>query len=405
MKITLPHRWIYFAISLIILAIPSACVEQVNIDISDEQSSLVVHAILTDEYKKQEIVLTRTYAFNLREAPVEAGATVEVITDSGTTYAFEELELGTYTSIDAFKAVTDTSYVLHITTRDGHTYRSEAKQLVGSVSIDSFKANLITNEAQEEGLSFELSSSTPNSNGTYYRIDFEETYKIIAPYWSAYDAVIFAEGFFTVDVRAILRETEERVCYGAYKSTQINLIDTHNYQEDKLVNLPIQFLKKLDPKGMYRYSIEVKQYALDDQTYAYYQALKEVSDASTTVFTQSQPGLINSNIYAESNSEEIVLGYFEVSGVASKRIFVDYRDFYPEGNRPAYFYACQTEIPAISGRMGERPLLEAIKSDALIYFSSTLPGEVGPFIMVLPYCGDCTRIGSNQKPEFWIDED
>jgi len=156
---------------------------------------------------------------------------------------------------------------------------------------------------------------------------------------------------------------------------------------------------------MHRYSIEVKQYALDNETYAYYQALKEISDASSTVFTQSQPGLINSNIYSESNTDEIVLGYFEVSGVDTKRIFVDYGDFYPEGNRPPYFYACPTSIPSISGRQGERPLLEAIKSDALIYFSSTLPGEPGPFVMVLPYCGDCTRIGSNIKPEFWIDED
>ncbi len=405
MKKAQTYRWMKAFWSLGLVLTLFSCVEEVNIDIENEISSLVVHAILTDEYKHQEISLSRTYAFNLREAPVEAAAKVKVITDDGSEFEFEELELGTYTSINAFKATKGTSYTLHITTRNGKTYRSEAKQLAGSVHIDEFHAKEDLNEDQEEGLSFKLSASNSNSTGNYYRIDFEETYKIIAPYWSAFDAIIFAEGFHTVDVRAILRETEERVCYGTYKSTNINLVDTHNYQSDEIIEYPIQFLRKLDPKGMHRYSIEVKQYALDNETYAYYQALKEISDASSTVFTQSQPGLINSNIYSESNTDEIVLGYFEVSGVDTKRIFVDYRDFYPEGNRPPYFYACPTSIPSISGRQGERPLLEAIKSDALIYFSSTLPGEAGPFVMVLPYCGDCTRTGSNIKPEFWIDED
>jgi hypothetical protein len=330
---------------------------------------------------------------------------VVILSSNEQNYPFEEVEEGQYRSVTAFAAEGGVSYKLSITTADGRSYSSETKSLVGDVSIDDFSVSQGVNSDNEEGLSFELSSSNSNSEGNYYRIDYEETYKIIAPYWSAYDAVIFAEGFHTIDVRAILRETEEKECYGNFKSTRINLVNTYNFQSDEIRDLPVRFLKKYDPKGMYRYSIEVKQYAVDAQTYAYYQSLKEISDASTTVFTQSQPGQINSNIYSETYPEEVVLGYFEVSGVDSRRVFVDYRDYYPDGNRPNYFYACQTSIPSISGTMGNRPLLEAIKSDELIYFASTEPGSEGPFVMVLPFCGDCTRIGSNIKPEFWIDED
>lgn len=382
----------------------SACVEEVSIDFGDDQSNLVVHAIITDELKHQQITLSRTYPFDTKEAPAEKGAVV-ILSSNEQNYPFEEVEEGQYRSVTAFAAEGGVSYKLSITTADGRSYSSETKSLVGDVSIDDFSVSQGVNSDNEEGLFFELSSSNSNSEGNYYRIDYEETYKIIAPYWSAYDAVIFAEGFHTIDVRAILRETEEKECYGNFKSTRINLVNTYNFQSDEIRNLPVRFLKKYDPKGMYRYSIEVKQYAVDAQTYAYYQSLKEISDASTTVFTQSQPGQINSNIYSESNPEEVILGYFEVSGVDSRRVFVDYRDYYPDGNRPNYFYACQTSIPSISGTMGNRPLLEAIKSDELIYFASTEPGSEGPFVMVLPFCGDCTRIGSNIKPEFWIDED
>ena len=388
----------------LLVVLNSACVEEVSIDFGDDQSNLVVHAIVTDELKYQQITLSRTYPFDTKEAPAEKGAMV-VLSANEQNYPFEEIEEGQYQSVTPFAAEGGVSYKLSITTANGRTYSSETKSLVGNVSIDDFSVIPGVNSDNEEGLSFELSSSNSNSEGNYYRIDYEETYKIIAPYWSAYDAVIFAEGFHTIDVRAILRETEEKECYGNFKSTRINLVNTYNFQSDEIIDLPVRFLKKYDPKGMYRYSIEVKQYAVDPQTYAYYQSLKEISDASTTVFTQSQPGQINSNIYSETNPEEVVLGYFEVSGVDAKRVFVDYRDYYPDGNRPNYFYACQTSIPSISGTMGNRPLLEAIKSDELIYFASTEPGSEGPFVMVLPFCGDCTRIGSNIKPEFWIDED
>jgi len=387
-----------------LVVLNSACVEEVSIDFGDDQSNLVVHAIITDELKHQQITLSRTYPFDTKEAPAEKGAVI-ILSSNEQNYPFEEVEEGQYRSVTAFAAEGGVSYKLSITTADGRSYSSETKSLVGDVSIDDFSVSQGVNSDNEEGLSFELSSSNSNSEGNYYRIDYEETYKIIAPYWSAYDAVIFAEGFHTIDVRAILRETEEKECYGNFKSNRINLVNTYNFQSDEIRDLPVRFLKKYDPKGMYRYSIEVKQYAVDAQTYAYYQSLKEISDASTTVFTQSQPGQINSNIYSESNPEEVVLGYFEVSGVDSRRVFVDYRDYYPDGNRPNYFYACQTSIPSISGTMGNRPLLEAIKSDELIYFASTEPGSEGPFVMVLPFCGDCTRIGSNIKPEFWIDED
>ena len=65
MKKAQTYRWMKAFSSLGMLLTLFSCVEEVNIDIENELSSLVVHAILTDEYKHQEISLSRTYAFNL----------------------------------------------------------------------------------------------------------------------------------------------------------------------------------------------------------------------------------------------------------------------------------------------------------------------------------------------------
>ncbi|MEL0241108.1 MAG: DUF4249 family protein, partial [Flavobacteriaceae bacterium] len=147
-----------------LVVLNSACVEEVSIDFGDDQSNLVVHAIITDELKYQQITLSRTYPFDTKEAPAEKGA-VAVLSSNEQNYPFEEVEEGQYRSVTAFAAEGGVSYKLSITTADGRSYSSETKSLVGDVSIDDFSAIPGVNSDNEEGLSFELSSSNSNSEG------------------------------------------------------------------------------------------------------------------------------------------------------------------------------------------------------------------------------------------------
>lgn len=391
-------------VGFLYLMLTTQCISPYEVNIDNESSLLVVHSILTDEMKRQEITLSRSFPFSIDIVPKESNALVYVETDQGTRYDFIEENEGSYLSQEVFRAEKGKIYTLFIKTKDGKNYSSEPKQLVGGVTIDALDIVPKENNQNEKGLSFELTSHGDNPEGSFYRIAFEETYKIVAPYFSTFDAVVFAEGRRMFDLRLILRETEEKTCYGTYKPSKIDIVNSSLFIEDRLNHYPVRFLKQFDPRGMHRYSILVKQYHIDKQTLAYYETLKNLSDASATVFTESQPGQIAGNISALDNSDEVVLGYFEVSGVDSKRVYVDYTDYYLGENRPPFFYDCITSVPSTDGVQGQRPLLEAIKNDDLIYFSSTDPGDPrGPFYMVVPYCGDCTRIGSNKKPDFWID--
>ncbi len=52
--------------------------------------------------------------------------------------------------------------------------------------------------------------------------------------------------------------------------------------------------------------------------------------------------------------------------------------------------------------------IESIESGRLRFFvenngTSIEPIEGGPFVMVNAECGDCTIIGSNIVPDFWIE--
>ena len=85
--------------------------------------------------------------------------------------------------------------------------------------------------------------------------------------------------------------------------------------------------------------------------------------------------------------------------------------FFPDEPLPPYFIDCTLVRPNLID--GDRapfwsPLIVAIDSGQIIYYALNsegafdLPGDDdGPFIGVTPACGDCTRLGSNIKPNFW----
>ena len=55
----------------------------------------------------------------------------------------------------------------------------------------------------------------------------------------------------------------------------------------------------------------------------------------------------------------------------------------------------------LSGEIFQSPLQDAV-NNGFQYFEVT--GDVlVPYIMVFPECGDCTFLGENEPPDFWIE--
>ncbi|MEM9001879.1 MAG: DUF4249 domain-containing protein, partial [Bacteroidota bacterium] len=141
---------------------------------------------------------------------------------------------------------------------------------------------------------------------------------------------------------------------------------------------------------------------------------------SDNLFTQIQPGLIEGNIKAAGNSEDIVIGYFEVASVAEQRIFFNYSDFFPDEPLPPFFdnFNCNAVFspplpnplrdgPSSLEECGaQRTLIELLNDEQVEFFLSNAeppPLCEGPFIVTLRPCGDCTVFGSNIVPDFWVE--
>lgn len=391
-------RVVHYSLKMtLILLLLSSCIEPFEGAVDSFEDVLVVNATITNETKKQEVLLSRSFRFEEDATPVEENAEVIIRVDDGDQYLFEEVTPGKYLSNIAFAAEMNKDYTLTILTEDGRSYASSSMQLpVENTSIDNLYAERTTNNDGVDGIGIFIDSFDPSSGSNYYRHEYIETFKIIAPFWTPFDIVVIAEGVSTITLDVILREREERICFGTNPSRSIQVASTLGLSEDRLSKHNVRFIEHDNYILTYRYSILVQQYVQSPEAFSYYETLKGLSQGSGNVFSEDQPGFLAGNIFSLDDQRENIAGFFEVATVAEKRIFFDYEDFFPNEEPPPYIADCTPFSPSTDGGLGQRDLLNLIYADKVRFYD--FPG-----VVVNKRCGDCTTLGSNVVPDFWIE--
>ncbi len=377
----------------------NACIETFEAGTETFEDILVVQATLTNEMKQQEVILTRSFRFEDDMPNFERQAQVEVSASNGNTFLFTEVSPGTYRSDIVFAAEPNTSYQLNIQTTGGSSYSSRSVELPAASKIDDVRPQRTTNSNGVEGMALLVDSFDPTGSSQYYRYEYEETYKIIAPAWRPLDLEVAS--FDPPAVNFIVREREERICFGTGKESSIILESTVDRTEDRIEGFPVRFISSDNFIISHRYSILVKQYVHSVNAFTFYQTLRDLSQ-SESLFSDNQPGFIAGNI-SSTNDDEKVAGFFDVASVDTKRVFFNYTDFYPGEALPPFVTACLPFAPELQDPGFGTPLLDAILDGNIRYFAENeTPGESeGPYLMVSRICGDCTVLGSNIVPDFW----
>ena len=428
MKLFKAHIIVVFV--ALFLAI-GGCIEPFEAETLAFENALVIDARITDKLKRHEIILRRTYPFESDDFGAERNASVQISDDSGNTFDFQEAEAGRYVSVSEFAAQPNVGYRLLITSADGKSYVSETVVTPRSVSIKDVKTEIAFNDFEKEGISISLTNNIVDSGGKYFRYEYEETYKIIAPFYNPFefdviDSLFFADGDndgFEIDIKP--RDDDSQFCYGFQIGRDLILRDSEQNFNNSTGKFEIRFLENDDFKIAHRYSILVKQYNLSTDAYSYYSTLDDFA-SDENVFTDIQPGFLEGNI-TSLDENELVLGYFEVAAVNTKRIFFNYTDFYPDGPLPPYIINCQlTTAPLLISFVPHvgpgfvvdesdvvSPLLDGIQAGLIAYHEANEgyeepegDGEVegiGPFFVKATGCIDCREFGSNIEPDFWIE--
>lgn len=383
------------------------CTEEIDIEAENFESIIVVESTITDQLKNQSLKLSRTTPLNTTESQFEMGAIVTV-NDGSITYDFSQKGNGLYVSDIPFAATENTDYQLNITTNDGKNYQSSIVQLAAkaelvNVFVDAGFSNNIN------GAQIFVDSKGNDDGITYLRYEFEETYKIVTPIRSIIEGEIinydpFFDGacpFYEIVITPKLFDTS--ICYGSNNSSGIVQASTSAIDNNVVRRVPVHFISATDSKLRERYSILVKQYSQSQEAFSFYKIINDLGSPES-LLSESQPGFVAGNISSQNDSQEKVLGFFEISSYSEKRIYFNFQDI--DVDRPLYFEVnCNVEsydysiCDPFGGPDQRSPLFTRVNAQ----FFNFVAGEYPIYDIVKSRCTDCTSLGTIEKPDFWID--
>lgn len=421
--------------------IVSSCIEEVDLGIGRSERAkgiLIVEGKLTNEVSNHRIVLSKIdtlldlqidSVFNpftpIRDIdrdliPYEENANVIIVDGSGTIFPFLEVSPGNYESIEPFGAQIGTTYRLQITTADGIGYTSKEMALHGLAEIENIYAEKTISDAGEEGIGIFIDNTTKEGSVNNLRFTYDETYKIVAPFWDENDFKLTnydpcALPVPTYDLEIVPREEEQQVCYGNALSNTIIQARQPNSDTGSLKRFMVRFISKNNFILSHRYSIEVTQQVSSEESFGFYEQLNNFSQ-SGSVFSQIQPGFLEGNLSANNGQSGLVIGFFDVVSISKKRLFFNFTDIYPGESLPPFIFNCgelsspESHVsycfPGLAPGGCPQSIIEQVNLDLISYVRPNEEGLgscPGPHIFVFRICGDCTLLGSNIKPDFWID--
>jgi hypothetical protein len=301
----------------------SGCIERYYPE-GDEfkTGTLVVIAHIDNSGSAQSIYVSRSTSQEFpKKEPVE-GCYVEVEDSEGNAFTFEEGVPGEYTgNPDTIFFRVGEEYRLELVTPDGSRYESEFERMFPAPAINDLywtKEELPTSEPGKmiEGIRFYMDFEIEKDSGRYLRWHLVETYEMHNPPYSSTEV-------FDTDRRfkPIPPEIDWSTCWITNQLPGIFTMDMGNFQGDSYRAMPLIFVSNEGQRLQYRYSLNVQQFALSASAYWYWDGLKNNVQSNGGLY-DTQPSLTPGNICNIDDKNEVVIGYFSVSGVSQKRIFV-----------------------------------------------------------------------------------
>ncbi len=356
--------------------------------------ALVVNAHLSDKAGKQTIQISRSVSISNSSFNPETSCYVEVERSDGESRIFTETEAGYYEQdLDASFLISGSEYRLNILSANGKRYESEYEILHPAPVIENLYYELEDLPTEDpgivdHGIRFFVDFEMEMDSGRYLRWEMEETFEVHNP---DYPTRMYGKDRRWYDITA---EQKELICWIYRDIPEIYTMDLKNVAGSSYLKMPLTFVSGYTWKLHYRYSLLLRQYSLGKNAFWYWNELAKNVQSQGGLF-DTQPALTPSNICNVEDEDEIVLGYFSISGISERRIFVGtvpglevYRDpyFCTPGVFPMFLHRFpQDKLPVYVAR-------------------ATVMG-VNENGKVKEECVFCTQYkdSSFEKPEFWED--
>jgi len=348
--------------------------------ISTSDSYLVVEGILNSGTGPTKIRLTRSFKLD-DTASLKAELNAQVLVDgkdNSTRHLVADGD-GYYSSPDLNLSVNQ-EYRLRIITADGKEYQSDYVVAKKTPAIDSLGFG-----REEKGVQVYVNTHDELNNTWYYLWDYDETWEIRTYYYSA---------FKNVNDSIVQRTQQDEVstCWKYGKSTNILIGSSAALQSDIIFRTPILFIENGSEKLSVRYSVLLRQYALDKKGYEFYAMMKKNTENLGTIF-DAQPSEIRGNIHCISDPGELVIGYVTAASMEEKRFFISANEV------PGWRF--DQDCPKFSVPNDRDSIQAAYKIGLSVYEADYTVIPMRWYFARVP-CVDCTaRQGSLLRPSYW----
>ncbi len=307
----------------------TSCLDRYDPGLTNDKQRLVVEATLTSELEFQRVFLSYDAGYNSDENLFKflvKKAKVSIEDDKGVFYLFEDeiaqanqiktVEGYNYKSVNKFKADLSRSYRLNIETLEGNKYQSAFEKAVPVPQIEKvtteFRELTPPNTLKGQYDVF-LNIKDPAGVTNFYKWDTRH-YKRINYCREWY---IYGSG------GSVTQAFIDECCQPCYE--MIRSEDNYQLGNDKFIDgntITRKYVASVPYSDNSPYFIQINQYSLTEAAYKFWNAVEQQSKNSGGLF-DATPISIRGNIKSLGNSESEVLGYFGVSEVYKKNMYID----------------------------------------------------------------------------------
>jgi hypothetical protein len=264
-----------------------------------------------------------------------------------------------------------------------HEYLSEYTTLKASPPIDS-----ISWDVRDDGVDIYVNTHDATNNTRYYRWNYIETWQ----YNTRYRSLVTYDEYY----QPIVRRSDEYVdhCWETGYSSQIMLGTSIQLKDDVIRRYKLLSIPKGSVKFAWKYNIVVRQQALTESAYLYWQAVQKTTESLGGLF-DPLPSEVIGNIQCITNPAERVIGYWDGGVTSSKMIFINYDEVPADFFRPFNCKVDSISLDELRTTHYEGPVLMP-----LVDLNNRLTG----YTFSSPECSDCNAVLNNAttvKPPFW----
>ena len=441
------NKFIFLKIVLIYLGICflNSCIEPFNPDIDEGKQLIVINGSVTNEEGYQYAEISTTSPFDNPVFNPLNDCQAKIIDDKGNEFEMEQYAEGKYrTWIEEQYLQTGTQYKIEVVLDNGNgkRYESEFDTLLPCPDIDKiyfeFKNVIPDNPAipPQEGIQFYVDFDATGDYANNYRWEAIETWEYNAeektyiiyygveyhccystveyPLWDPCHDIDIDTCWAWLNLRFLDPSKSWDVplidsLYTCWKTGKVNDIFTYSSNQKtnkKVIGLPLYLITNKDNRLTIKYSILLKQIALSDAAFVYWNQLQTQSQESGGLY-DTQPYELKGNIKCINDENEKVIGIFSASSVKTKRFTTPILM-----NRNYYF--CVTKIERWrdllrylwGGDPGQIPNSNTNIPDTPLYlhpfFNNVGLPRKDTFSLIDQSCIDCRlKGGTLTKPDYW----